>query len=118
MIFLGALLLSLALHVVLGWPWSILGGVAAGMASTKTGWLVGTFSVGISWALLVLYNFVVAPVETSRFLTVTGGLFGNMSGPMLVVVTVSLGLILGLLGGVVGSLLRSIVAELNQRRHA
>ncbi len=118
MIFLGALLLAMLLHVVLGWPWSILGGVAAGVASTKTGWLLGMVAVGMSWSMLILYNFVVAPDETSRFLTITGGLFGNMSGPTLVVVTVSLGLLLGLLGGVIGSLLRSIVGELNQRRRA
>ncbi|HEY5565103.1 MAG TPA: hypothetical protein VIL33_05895 [Rhodothermia bacterium] len=116
MIFLASLLVALIVHVFLGWPWSILGGAIAGFVSGRTGWIVGAAAVGLSWALLVLYNFVVAPPEMARFLRITGGLFGNMSGPMVVVVTVLIGVLIGLLGGAIGGLIGSLTRDVRTRR--
>jgi len=116
MIFLASLLVALVLHVLLGWPWSILGGAIAGFASGRTGWIVGAAAVGFSWAILILYNFAVAPPEMARFLRITGGLFGNMSGPMVVVVTVLIGVLIGLLGGTIGGLIRNLARDVQTRR--
>jgi hypothetical protein len=116
MIFLASLIVALALHVLLGWPWSILGGAVAGFASARTGWLVGAVAVGLSWSILVTYNFAVAPAEISRFLAITGGVLGNMSGPLVVVVTVSIGALLGLLGGTIGGLANRLYSEVSTRR--
>lgn len=116
MIFLASLLVALVLHILIGWPWSIAGGAVAGFASSRSGWLVGTVAVAMSWALLVLYNFATSPAEMGRFISITGALFGNLSGPMLVGVTVSIGALLGLLGGTIGGLTRRIVADVGSRR--
>lgn len=116
MIFLTSLVVALALHLILGWPWSILGGVFAGLTAVRTGWLLGAAAVGLSWALIVLYNFTVAAPETARFLSVTGGLFGNMSATMVVVVTILIGVVLGLLGGTIGALARMLADEVRSRR--
>lgn len=116
MIFLASLLVALVVHVLLGWPWSILGGAVAGFASSRTGWIVGAAAVGFSWALLILYNFAVAPPEMARFLRITGGLLGNMSGSMVVGVTVLMGVLIGLLGGAIGGLIRSLARDVQSRR--
>lgn len=104
-----ALAVTLALHVVLGWPWSIVGGFVAGVGAKRFGWALGTVAVALSWTILVVYNFAVAPEEMARFVEVTSTLLGNMNGPMLVLTTVLLGALLGLLGGGIGSLVRNIV---------
>ena len=108
MILLLAAILSLVFHVLLGWQWALVGGVVAGLGSTRLGWVVGTIAVALSWTVLVIYNFAVAPAEMARFIEITSGLFGNMPGAMLVVTTISLGAVLGLLGGVIGSITRSL----------
>ncbi|MGA7304946.1 MAG: hypothetical protein WBW88_08730 [Rhodothermales bacterium] len=118
MIFLASLIVALAFHLFLGWPWSIVGGAVAGLSMPRFGWLVGALAVGCSWSLLVLYNFAAAAPESARFLRITGGLFGNMSGVMVVVVTVLIGLVLGLLGGTIGGLTRRLMLEVRTRRQA
>lgn len=118
MILLASLVVALALHILLGWPWSVLGGAVAGVLSPKSGWLVGSAAVGLSWSLLILYNFVVAPPETTRFLSITGGLFGNMSGTFVVVVTVLIGVVLGLLGGTIGGLARRFGEDLRSKQRS
>ena len=118
MIFLASILVALSIHLVVGWQWSIAGGLLAGVFHTRTGWLTGTMAVGISWALLILYNFVAAPEASARFLVVTGGILGNLSGPMVVVVTVLIGALVGLLGGLMGSLLRTLADDARARQNA
>lgn len=110
-----ATLVALALHVLLGWQWSIVGGVIAGFGINRFGWALGAAAVSVSWLLLVVYNFAVAPAEMARFVEVTSGLLGNMPGPMLVVTTVLLGTVLGLSGGLMGALARSIVNIISRR---
>ncbi|MFC2085840.1 hypothetical protein ACFLRO_01365 [Bacteroidota bacterium] len=107
--------LALALHVLLGWQWSIIGGVAAGLGTKRFGWAAGMISVSIAWLVLVAYNFSVAPAEMARFVAITSRLFGNLPGPLLVVMTISLGGLLGLLGGIIGGLIRSLVLSLRGR---
>jgi hypothetical protein len=114
MILILAFVVALVLHVLLGWPWSIVGGFVAGIGSKRGGWALGLMAVALSWIVLIVYNFAVAPEEMARFVEVTSGLLGNMDGPMLVVTTVLLGALLGLLGGGIGSLTRSIVDLIRQ----
>lgn len=103
-----AALSALALHILLGWQWSIVGGVAAGYGARRFAWAAGMIAVALSWMLLVVYNFAVAPAEMARFVKITSALFGNMPGPMLVLTTILIGALLGLLGGMIGGLARNL----------
>lgn len=116
MILLLCTLVALAAHILLGWQWSIVGGIAAGVAVRRLGPVVGMAAVGVSWLTLVLYNFATAPAETARFVQIAGELFGNMPTSMFVVMTILLGAVLGLLGGAIGSMLRRLSETLVTRR--
>ncbi|MFV1980873.1 MAG: hypothetical protein ACC655_06945, partial [Rhodothermia bacterium] len=78
MLILLAVLFSLALHILLGWQWSLLGGAVAGYGAGRFAWAAGMVAVALSWTLLVVYNFAVAPAEMARFVEIASGLFGNM----------------------------------------
>jgi hypothetical protein len=101
-----ALIVSLGLHVALGWQWTVLAALGAGLFSRRFGTLIGAAAVALEWALLILYSYVVAPSETGNMIAITGGLFGNLAPPLVVGSTVLLGVAVGLFGGLVGSLTR------------
>jgi hypothetical protein len=103
-----ASILALILHVLLGWQWSLGGGVVAGLMARRAGWAVGMTAVALAWTALVLYNFAAAPAEIARLLEIASGIFGNIPPFSLVVITILLGALLGLLGGIFGTLLRRL----------
>ena len=113
LLFLAALL-ALALHILLGWQWSLIGGVIAGFGVRRFAWAAGMIAVALSWMLLVVYNFAVAPAEMARFVKIASGLFGNMPGPMLVLATILIGALLGVLGGMTGGLARNLTPMLTR----
>jgi len=115
MLFVLSSLVALVLHVTLGWQWSIVGGVVAGLGAHRFGWAVGSIAVGLGWMLLVLYNFSAAPAETARFVEITSGLFGNMTGATLVLTTILIGVLLGGLGGTIGALARSLAPSFGEK---
>lgn len=108
MLLLLAALCALALHILLGWQWSLIGGIVAGYGVRRFAWAAGMIVVALSWILLVVYNFAVAPAEMARFVKITSGLFGNMPGPILVLTTILIGALLGVLGGIIGGLARNL----------
>lgn len=97
------LLAAVLLHVILGWAWTMLAGVLAGMWVDRRGWLVGGSVVALDWLLLIGWNFVVAGHAVSRMLSTVGGIIGNMPGLAVVGVTLLIGAVVGTLGGVIGS---------------
>lgn len=100
-----AFALSLALHLTLGWAWTVLAGVAGGWLARRRGWLVGLVGVGGAWLALVGYSFLVAPMPTRAMAGAMGGIMGNLPGWAVVALTLLIGLVLGGLGGGIGSLL-------------
>lgn len=96
------LALSLLLHLVLGWPWTLAAGVVGGFLSARHGGRVGLAGVGLAWAGLVGWNYAVAPGPVAEMARVMGALFGNLPGAVVVGVTLLIGLLLGLLGGLIG----------------
>jgi hypothetical protein len=109
---LSAALLSVGLHLALGWEWTVLAGVVAGlMARRSSGWLLGAGGTGLGWAILVVYSAAVAPASFRILLDTMGALGGNIPGETLVGLTVFLGSLLGALGGGIGSVLRPLVEE-------
>ncbi len=102
-------IVALVLHLVLGWPFSVAGGVVAGYLAVDKGWLWGGAAVGFSWALLVTYNFVVANGPVSRMIDIMAQILGNMPEVMFVVLTILIGCALGVCGGLVGAQTARIV---------
>ena len=100
--------LALVLHVVLGWKWTLLAGVAGGAWAGRRGWLVGALGVGLDFLVLVIYSFFAAPAETGTMVETVGGLFGGI-GPFLVVPTVLIGVLIGAVGGALGTAVRGLV---------
>lgn len=101
---------ALAFHLMFGWPWSIAGGIIAGILGSRRGWLVGGIAVGLSWGLSVAHAFIVASAPTQRLLHIIGGLFGSIPSVLIPVITVLIGVLLGIAGGALGSSARPLVA--------
>ena len=97
------ILLAFLLHVLLGWAWTILAGLAGGLWIGRRGWLVGGIGVGLSWLGLVLYNIAVAAGPVGRMAETFGGILGNLPGPLIVALTVLIGGLLGAVGGALGT---------------
>ena len=114
--FTASVVLSIVAHLLLGWSWSIVGGITCGYwLGNKEGALgalaagaMGALCVGISWALLVGYNFVAAQAEVQKMLGMMGEILGNLHGSLIVVLTILIGAILGLLGALIGNQVRRI----------
>ncbi|MXX96303.1 MAG: hypothetical protein F4065_01280 [Rhodothermaceae bacterium] len=108
---------AIILHLILGWAWSIGGGIAAGMYCRRRAWLAGGIAVGLGWALFVAHTFIVAPEPTIRLLAIMGAMFGGLPGALIPVVTVFVGGLLGVVGGALGASMNPVLTPLwNQLR--
>ena len=109
--------IAIILHLVLGWVWSIGGGIAAGLYCRRRAWLAGGIAVGLGWALFVAHAFIVAPEPTIRLLAIMGAMFGGLPGALIPVVTILVGGLLGIAGGALGASMNPAFAPLwNQLR--
>jgi hypothetical protein len=77
-----------------------------GVIAPRRGGLVGLLGVGLEWAALVGYNYVVAGAAMEVMTSTLGGILGNTPGAVVVAATVFIGALLGGLGGTVGALAR------------
>ena len=103
---LGTAVLSIILHLLLGWAWTLLAGIVGGFWAVRRGWLVGTFGVGLAWAALIGYNFAVASGPVTTMTDTMGGIMGDWPGFATVALTLFIGVLLGLLGGAIGGQIR------------
>lgn len=101
--------LALALHVFLGWEWTIVAGVATGIWFGRRGWLMGLLVVGLDWLILVGYNVLVDARAFGVMTRTMGGLLGNLPSAAIVALTVLIGGLIGAAGGATGSQLRVLV---------
>jgi hypothetical protein len=99
---------SLLLHLVLGWAWTLGAGLVGGALVDRRGWLVGAAGVALGWGALVAYSALVAPESVGALLDILGGLFGNIPRALVVVCTVFAGALLGGLGGILGTAARQV----------
>lgn len=102
---LAVAVLSVLLHVLIGWAWTAGAGIAAGLWVQRRGWLLGLGGVALGWAFLVAYSFAVAPQATAEMTRIFSGLLGNLPAFVTVAATVVLGAIIGALSGLLGSLI-------------
>lgn len=103
---LGTLILALLLHFLLGWAWTIVGGIVGGFWAGRHGWMVGMIGVGLSWLSLIAYSFVVAAPAVREMMYILGELVGGLPGFAILVLTWLIGLLLGTLGGLIGMQVR------------
>jgi hypothetical protein len=101
-------LLSVLLHVGIGWEATVLAGIVGGIWG-QARWFLGGIGVALGWGLLVLYTPLVAPAAFRVLLDTVGAFGGNIPGEVFVGLTVFLGGVLGLLGAAIGRLLRLLV---------
>ena len=102
-------ILSLILHLLLGWGWTILAGVAAGLWFSRSGWMIGGLAVGAEWLLVVAYDYLVDARAVGVMTETLGSIMGNLPGWAVVGFTLLIGLVLGVLGGAVGSQIRKLL---------
>ncbi len=95
--------LSLAIHVILGWAWTLLAGLVAGFFAKRLHGLAGGLAVGLAWSMLIVYSFAVAGAPTGRMITVTGYIFGGLPSVLVLVATLLIGVILGTAGGLLST---------------
>lgn len=103
-------LLSIAVHLMLGWKWTVFAGTIGGLVAQRfSGWLVGAGGVALGWGAFVVYTAAVAPASLLVMVDTLATLAGNIPGEAMVGLTVLLGGLLGALGGGIGSVLRPFV---------
>ncbi len=101
--------LAVVLHVVLGWAWTPLAGLTAGLWQGKGGWWVGGAAVGASWLCLVGYSALVAPEPTMRLATILGSMAGEIPNLLVLASTVAIGVLLGTTAGGLGTRIRLLL---------
>ncbi|MDX1741673.1 MAG: hypothetical protein R3178_10280 [Rhodothermales bacterium] len=105
------ILLTLLLHLVLGWRWDVVGGALAGWYWVEEGWWRGAAIVGLVWLGLVLYSLALASgptLELHRILAWMAHGIPAWSVPILVVL---IGALIGAIGGVIGSRARRLLLQ-------
>ncbi|MCY4232725.1 MAG: hypothetical protein OXE59_03135 [Bacteroidetes bacterium] len=107
-------IVAMLLHLILGWAWSIGGGIAVGLYRAEHAWIVGGIATGLSWAAFVIHAFIVAPEPTQRLMDIMGALFGGIPSGLVPVATILVGIIVGSSGGAFGAAFRPLIMRLFQ----
>ena len=112
--FLVTTLLSIGLHLALGWEWTVLAGAVGGIWSPRylRGSFIGGAGTALGWAVLVIYTAAVTPSSLRLLVNTLGDLAGNIPGEVVVGSTVLLGGVLGGLGGAIGATLAPLFAQI------
>ena len=105
-VFLLAVVVALGAHVLLGWEWTLLGGIVCGLLASKRPLLCGSLAGGLAWLVLLGWNLAVAREPVVRMLTTIGRMFGGLPGWVVGLVTILIGVLLGLGGALAGNALR------------
>jgi hypothetical protein len=96
---------ALALHLTLGWAWTLVAGLEVGAALRQGGWWAGGLMGTVSWGLLIGWSFWNAPAETARMTGTVGELLAGISGVLFVGAVLGIGFVLGAVGALAGSFL-------------
>jgi hypothetical protein len=97
------------LHLAVGWEWTILPAIVAGVLAGSRGWMAGLLTVALPWAGILAWSYAASPDSTPILLGVLGGLLGgNTPGAVVVALTLLFGGLIGLAGGTVGSQLNGL----------
>lgn len=98
-----------ACHLVLGWPFTVLGAGIGAFVADRRGWLVGVTGGSTSWLALAAWSRWVDARAVDEMLRVVGVILGDLPGEVVFFLTVLIGGSLGLAGGWVGSAVRNLL---------
>lgn len=105
-----AIVLCIALHVLLGWAFTVLGAASGAALANRRGWMVGLVGGAASWLLLATWSRTVDAAAVDEMLRVVGAILGNLPGVAVFLATVAIGAVLGLAGGWLGAATRNLLA--------
>jgi len=100
-------LICLAAHIVLGWEYGVVGAIFVGWAAENGGFKLGAMTMGISWSILIGYNFIIAGPESVKMIKVMASIMGDLPGFATIVITLGVSLVLGGIGGLSGAAFKS-----------
>ena len=110
-------LLSLLLHLLLSWEWTLVAGIVSGFWFVHRGWLYGAAAVGLEWVLVLLYNYAVDARAVGLMTDAMGSILGNLPGFAIVAMTLAIALLLGGLGGAGGTQVRRLIPAKQTAAH-
>ena len=102
-------MLALLLHIFLGWAWTPIAGLVAGLWKGIGGWWTGGVAVGSSWLAIVGYTLFVAPDASMRLADILASMLGGVPAFLVFVATVALGVVSGTAAGGLGTGIRSLI---------
>ncbi len=94
---------ALVLHLIIGWEWTLAAGILFGLMVQRVAWLGGAAIGLLSWGVLLLYSYVVAPEPMGRMTDTVGSLLGGMPAWIAPLLILLLGMLLSMLGAMTGS---------------
>lgn len=94
---------ALALHLLVGWQYAIVGSVIAGVMIKDRPIIAGILTLVATWGGLVIYTYTVAPEETTAMAIVVAAIFGDLPPIMTVLITIAVAALIGGVGGWLGS---------------
>ncbi|GAB5519254.1 MAG: hypothetical protein RhofKO_15050 [Rhodothermales bacterium] len=95
--------LSIVLHLLLGWAWTIIAAVAGGYLAHRGGWWVGMLTLLVGWGSLLLGFTLLDGQSVRATMEIMGGILGGVPGLAVVIAPLLIASILGVLGGAAGS---------------
>lgn len=111
---LAGLVAAAALHLVFGWPFTVVGAALGGFLAGRYGWLSGLLAGVLSWTALALWSLSVDSRAIGEMWRVVGLILGGGDPWVVFVVTISLGALLGASGGWVGANARNLLGPVRR----
>lgn len=91
------------LHLLLGWAFTMLAGIVAGLWHGHGGWRLGAAAVTLDWAVWLIYSYAVDARAVHLMTQTIGSILGNMPFFIIVGLTLMIGTLLGAAGGFIGT---------------
>ncbi len=108
-------MLSILLHLTLGWQASIVGAIVSGFWSIKRGWLSGMATLTLTWGILLGWSFLAARYESFEWAKILGSLLGNIPPLLSIAISILVAAILGGLAGILGESVATILSSKKSR---
>ncbi|HCR49142.1 MAG TPA: hypothetical protein PLL64_05845 [Rhodothermales bacterium] len=96
-------LVSLVVHLSLGWMYAPLVSLVGGYWQGRGGGRLGAVALALSWLGLMIWNYMMAPSAMQKMFSMMSGILGNLPSFGFPVITLLFALLLGALSGYIGA---------------